>query len=85
MSQGDWLIFVIIGAVFVCFGIASFLWGRHEEKKIFEALAEQHDLREFTLKHVESPQPGALKMGGWIGLALGVILLIIGVVVRFVA
>ncbi len=85
MTQGDWLVFVIIGAVFFCLGILALLWGRHEEKKIFEALAEQHDLREFTLKHVESPQPGALKLGGWIGLALAVILFAIGVIVRFVA
>lgn len=84
MSEGEWLIFIIVGAVFFLLGIFAFLWGRYEEKKIFEALAEQHDLREFTLKHVESPQPGALKLGGWLGLAIGAILIVLGIIFRFV-
>ena len=84
MSEGEWLIFIIIGAVFFVLGILAFIWGRYEEKKIFEALAEQHDLREFTLKHVESPQPGALKLGGWLGLAIGVILIVLGIIFKFV-
>lgn len=80
MSQGDWLILVIVGVVFLLLGIAGILWGRFEEKRIFEALAARRDLREFSLKHVDSPQPGALKAGGWIALALGVIMLIVGII-----
>lgn len=79
MPQGDWLILVIVGGVFVVLGIIGIIWGRHEEKRIFEALAQQPDLREFSLKHVESPQPGALKMGGWIAIALGFLLLAVGI------
>ena len=74
MEAGDWVILVI-----------ALLWGRYEEKKIFDYLAEQHDLREFTLKHVESPQPGALKIGGWLGIILGVILGIAALIVHLVA
>ena len=80
MSQGDWLILVIVGVLFLLLGIAGILWGRFEEKRIFEALAARRDLREFSLKHVDSPQPGALKAGGWIALALGVIMLIVGII-----
>jgi hypothetical protein len=29
---------------------------------------------------VESPQPGALKIGGWIAIAVGVILLAVGII-----
>jgi len=85
MEAGDWVILAIIGGVFLFLGIIALLWGRYEEKKIFDYLAEQHDLREFTLKHVESPQPGALKIGGWLGIILGVILGIAALIVHLVA
>jgi hypothetical protein len=85
MEAGDWVILAIIGGVFLFLGVIALLWGRYEEKKIFDYLAEQHDLREFTLKHVESPQPGALKIGGWLGIILGVILGIAALIVHLVA
>ena len=85
MAEGDWIILAIVGAVFLVLGILALLWGRHEEKKIFEYLAEQHDLREFTLKHVESPQPGALKLGGWLAVILGILLGIAALIMWLVA
>ncbi|MBN1176115.1 MAG: hypothetical protein JXA51_00395 [Dehalococcoidales bacterium] len=78
MPQGDWYILIIAGGVFVVLGAIGLFWGRHEEKRIFEALAQQTDLREFSLEHVETPQPGALKIGGWIAGALGVLMIVIG-------
>jgi hypothetical protein len=80
MPQDDWYILVIVGGVFLILGIIGILWGRYEEKRLFEALAEQRDLREFTLEHVESPQPGALRMGGWIAIVLGVLVMIVGII-----
>lgn len=85
MAEGDWIILAIVGAVFLVLGVIALLWGRHEEKRIFDHLAEQHDLREFTLKHVESPQPGALKLGGWLSLALGILLGIAALIMWLVA
>jgi hypothetical protein len=80
MPQDDWYILVIVGGVFLILGIIGILWGRYEEKRLFEALAEQRDLREFTLEHVESPQPGALRMGGWIAIVLGVLVMVVGII-----
>ncbi len=80
MEQGDWYILAIIGGVFLILGVIAIYWGTREEKRIFEALASRHDLREFSLKHVESPQPGALKIGGWIAIAVGVIVLAVGII-----
>ena len=85
MPQGDWLILVSVGGGFVILGIIGILWGRHEEKRLFEALAEKRDLREFSLRHVETPQPGALKLGGWIAIVLGVVLLLVGMVLWLLA
>ena len=80
MSQGDWHILLIVGGIFIILGIGSIIWGIREEKKIFEALSKMPDLREFSLKHIESPQPGALKIGGWIAIGLGLLLEVVGII-----
>ena len=84
MSAGDTIILMSAGGGFVLLGIIGILWGRYEEKRLFDELAEKPDLREFSLKHVESPQPGALRVGGWIAIVLGVLLLLVGIILRFV-
>ena len=84
MSPGDTIILMAAGGGFIVLGILGILWGRREEKKIFDALSQKYDLREFSLEHVEGPQPGALRIGGWIAIVLGLFLLIIGIILRFV-
>jgi hypothetical protein len=80
MPQGDWYILLIVGGVFVILGIIGIIWGIREEQRIFEALSKKPDLREFTLRHIESPQPGALKIGGWIAIGLGLIMVVVGII-----
>jgi hypothetical protein len=80
MSQGDWYILLIVGGIFIVLGIGAVVWGMREEKKIFEELSKKPDLREFSLKHIETPQPGALKIGGWIAVSLGVLMEIVGII-----
>jgi Mg2+/citrate symporter len=82
--MSEWLIMIIVGAVFIVLGILAVFWGIREEKRIFEALSKKPDLREFTQKHIETPQPGALKIGGWIALALGVLVAAAGIVLLVV-
>jgi hypothetical protein len=81
MDHGDWYILAIVGGIFILLGIIGILWGIREEKRLFEALAAKPDLREFSLRHVETPQPGALKAGGWIAIAVGLVVLIVGIVI----
>ena len=83
MLEGNPLVLVIVGGGFLLLGIAGLIWGWLEEKRLFEKLAAQRDLREFSLKHVESPQPGALKIGGWISIVLGVVILAVGLTLYF--
>lgn len=79
----DWYIFLIIGGVLVLLGIGAIIWGILEEKRIFEALSRKPDLREFTLEHIETPQPGALRIGGWIAVGLGILVIIVGIIAKY--
>ena len=80
MPQGDWLILIIVGIVFLVLGLATIIWGRHEEKSYFDSLSTRtNDLREFMEHWPQRPQPGSLKVGGWIALAIGLLVLATGV------
>ena len=85
MPQGDWFILMGIGGGFIILGLVGIFWGRHEEKTYFEALAERRDVREFVSHWPERPQPGALRTGGWIAIALGALLLLVGIIGWLVA
>lgn len=78
--MAEWLIMIIVGLVFIILGITSILWGIREEKRIFEELSKKPDLREFSLTHIETPQPGALKIGGRIAVILGGMLVVVGII-----
>ncbi len=79
MPQGDWFILMGVGGFFLLVGILLFLWGRYEEKRIIDALAQKPDLQEFTSGRV-GPQPGSLRFGGWLSIAMGGLMLIIGII-----
>ena len=80
MPEGNWYVLVIVGGVFLVLGVCGIIWGWYEEKRLFDELAAKHDLREFSLRHIESPQPGALRIGGWIAIAVGVLTAAVGLV-----
>jgi hypothetical protein len=75
----DWLIAVVMGAVFIILGLAAVLWGRREEKSYYDAIATRADVREYVEHSPERPEPGGLRAGGWIAIAVGLLLLFIGV------
>jgi nitrate reductase gamma subunit len=79
MPQGEWFILMGVGGFFLLVGIGLLLWGRLEEKRIINALAQKPDLQEFTTGRV-GPQPGSLKFGGWLSIAMGGLMLIVGII-----
>lgn len=68
-----------VGGLFIIIGLALLIWGKREEKGYFNALSKRRgDVREFMEHWPLRPQPGAQKLGGWIALAIGLVLLIVG-------
>jgi drug/metabolite transporter (DMT)-like permease len=80
---GEWSVLAIVGAVFIVLGVIGILWGRYEQKKLDEALTTHVDVREFISHWPERPQPEALKIGGWIAFAVGVLMMIIGLAIWY--
>jgi CHASE3 domain sensor protein len=78
MPEHRWFIPIIVGVVFILLGLGAVLWGRREERKYYDSLTTRADLREFVEHWPRRPEPGASKIGGWIAVAIGLMLVIIG-------
>jgi hypothetical protein len=77
MSSKDLLIMSIIGGIFIILGIIAIIWGRKETGSWYSSISHRIDVREFLDRAPIRPEPVALKIGGVISLAVGVILLLI--------
>ena len=69
---------MILGGVFILIGLVLFFWGRGEERKYYNAIAARADAREFMEHEPRRPEPGALKIGCWIAIAIGLLILAMG-------
>ena len=78
MPERDCFILIGIGGLFIILGIASLIWGKGEEKSYYDALSTRPDVREFVEHEPERAGPGALKIGGWIATAIGLLMLAMG-------
>ena len=67
-----------MGGFFLILGIISFLWARGEEQGLNNSLSQRPDLREFLTRWPSRIEPGALRVGGWILVAIGLVLIILG-------
>jgi hypothetical protein len=78
MPQNDLIILMIIGGVFTLLGLGALFWGKSEEKRYFETISSRQDTREFLEGWPRRPQFGSLQTGGWIAIAIGIIMLVVG-------
>ena len=78
MPQDDWFVLMGMGGLFILLGLAAIIWGRREEKGYYNSLSTHTDIREFLFNRPWRPQLGALKIGGRIAVAIGVLLIIMG-------
>jgi len=74
---------MVMGGVFVLLGLGAIFWGRVEEKRYFNSLSTRSDVREYLEHWPRRPEPGALKVGGWIAITLGLVMLALGVAFLF--
>ncbi len=75
MPQYDLFILMVMGGLFTLLGLAAIIWGRSEEKSYYDSLATRHDAREFLEHWPYRPQFGALKIGGRIAMAIGILII----------
>lgn len=78
MPYNDFWVLMGIGGVFILLGLVAIIWGKREEKSYYDSLSDRADLREYLEHWPQRPEPGALKVGGWIAIAIGVLLVITG-------
>ncbi len=78
MPQQDYFILMGMGVLFILLGLATIFWGRGEEKSYYDSLATRPDVKEFLEHEPEHPEPGALKIGGWIAISIGLLMVAMG-------
>jgi hypothetical protein len=78
MISHDLIIMIIIGCLFLILGAIGIIWGKKEESSYYSSVSERIDVREF-LEHLPGrPEPGALRTGGKICFAVGIVVLLVG-------
>ncbi|MDD4876100.1 MAG: hypothetical protein PHQ86_03065 [Dehalococcoidales bacterium] len=76
MTHGDWLILMGMGGLFLFLGIVAFIRSRQEEKSYYDSISVRPDAREFLEHKPDRPEPGALVIGGWLLIAIGLLMII---------
>ena len=74
----DYFILMGIGGLFIFLGLAAIVWGRMEEKSYYDSLSTRTDVREYLEHLPQRPGLGALKVGGWIAIGVGLLMIIMG-------
>ena len=77
MERSDLIIVVIIGGIFLILGVIGILFGRKEEGAYYSTVSERIDVREFLERLPGRPEPGALRTGGKICFAVGIVVLLV--------
>ncbi|MBM4432450.1 MAG: hypothetical protein FJ025_00400 [Chloroflexi bacterium] len=78
MPESDAYILIWIGVGFTVLGVVGLLLGRREEKGYYNSLASRRDVREYLEHSPRRPGLGALKVGGRIAIAVGIVLIALG-------
>ena len=67
-----------MGGLFILLGLAAVFWGKREAKSYYNTISTRHDVREYLEQQTERPEPGALKIGGWIAITIGLLMVVMG-------
>jgi len=78
MPQGNYLILIGMGGLFILLGVIAVIGGKREEKDYYDSLSSRIDMREFLEHSPERPEPVALRVGGWLAIGVGLLMVAIG-------
>ncbi len=78
MPPDEYFLLMGMGGLFILLGIGAIIWGTREEKGYYNSLSSRKDIREYIEHSPQRPEHEALKIGGWIAIATGLITLAIG-------
>ena len=76
-------VLMIIGGAFILVGIVLYLWDRHESLAYRDQLMQRPDMREFLTNWPPHWWLKTLHLGGSISLAIGIVLLGLGLIFHF--
>ncbi len=82
MLQQGWLILLGISGFFILFGLVAVILAKVRERSYYNSIASRPDAREFLERSPEHPEPGALRVGGWLAIAVGLVMVAVGVIFR---
>jgi flagellar biosynthesis/type III secretory pathway M-ring protein FliF/YscJ len=86
MLQGNYQVVLGLGAFFILLGIVFILWNRREKNRYYNSiLLTRRDIQETITREHERFWLQAWKIGGWISVIVGSVLLIIGVILWRIA
>jgi glycerol-3-phosphate acyltransferase PlsY len=77
MSHQELVVTAIIGGAFVVLGFLGFLWSHREEGAWYTSISKKIDVREFLDRNPGRTEPNALRTGGKICMAVGIVVLLI--------
>ena len=80
---GSLLVPVIVGGAIFLLGIGFVIWGHREEENYYDSMTSRFDLREFFSHWPPRPEPGALRVGGWIAIVVGIVTIGLGLLFYF--
>jgi len=83
MFHQDYFMMLGLGGLFVILGIGAIIWGKIEEKDYYDSLSTRTDVREYLEHWPPRPGFGALQVGGWIAISIGLLMIVAGGVLLF--
>ncbi len=83
MSGQEFWVVIGIGIFFLVLGIVVFFLGNKEEGSWYDSLVTRFDVREYVERDTRHPEPAALRIGGFICLAVGIIAVAVALILRF--
>jgi uncharacterized membrane protein len=82
MELATWHAVLYMGIFFILLGIISFLWSRREQTRYYDSISTRTDIKEFLTREPQRSWLSAWRIGGKLCLIIGIVLVIVGIVLK---